>query len=185
MLNCAQSNSFEHSNELEQRLFDAIKASNLKKEEIFAIILYTGPNFLLYNSILRRSPDARYKLYSNGHCCPHCKKSCNVMSNFFNVDSPNRVCSKCGNNRSYPWSERAEGICCVPDAYMNCLRPILETCLQRQFLLLFLQFRSCRERWWCPLERCCIEEWAAHLTCPIVSTPRTNTDARGIATWRS
>ena len=120
MLNCAQSNSFEHSNELEQRLFDAIKASNLKKEEIFAIILYTGPNFLLYNSILRRSPDARYKLYSNGHCCPRCNTDCNVMSNFFDAKALNHACATCGQHRSFPGNERAEGICCGSCSYVLC-----------------------------------------------------------------
>ena len=123
-------NSYRPSNDLEQRLLDAIQAAKLRREEIFAIILYTGPNFQLYNSILRRSPDARYKLFSNGHTCPSCSNPCNVLSNFFDVESPNRVCSKCGNNRSCPWSERAEGIHCVfpacSETYLLCPRCVYE-----------------------------------------------------------
>jgi hypothetical protein len=120
--------SFQPSSDLEQRLFHAIRAAELRREEIFAIILYTGPNFVLYNSILRRFPDARYKLFSNGHTCPNCKIPCNVMSNFFNVESPNHVCRKCGQNRSSPWNERAEGIHCVSSAcsYLLCPRCVYE-----------------------------------------------------------
>jgi hypothetical protein len=130
MLKRGSGSSYQPSNDLEQRLLDAILAAKLRKEEIFAIILYTGPNFLLYNSILRRSPDARYKLFSNGHTCPSCSNPCNVLSDFFDVESPNRVCSKCGNNRSCPWSERAEGIHCVfpacSETYLLCPRCVYE-----------------------------------------------------------
>ena len=123
-------NSYRPSNDLEQRLLDAIQAAKLRREEIFAIILYTGPNFLLYNSILRRSPDARYKLFSNGHTCPSCNTACNVMSNYFDADSKNHVCSKCGQNRSFPWNERSEGIRCVssacPVSYLLCPRCVYE-----------------------------------------------------------
>jgi hypothetical protein len=122
--------SFEPSNDLEKRLFSAIQAAKLRKEEIFAVILYTGPNFLLFNSILRRSPDALYKLFSNGHTCPSCKKPCNIMKNFFDPQSPKHVCWECGQHRSFPWNDRSEGIHCESSAclnqYMLCPRCVYE-----------------------------------------------------------
>ena len=118
--------NFQPSNDLEKRLFHAVRAAHLRREEIFAIILYTGPNYVLYNSILRRFPDAHYKLFSNGHMCPDCGVPCNVMSNFFDVKVLNQACRKCGQQRSFPGNERAEGICCES---ASCSYVLCPTCV--------------------------------------------------------
>jgi hypothetical protein len=97
--------SFHPSNVLENNLFDTIRAASLRKEEIFAIILYTGPNFHIYNSILRRYPVSRYKLYSNGITCPRCHEACNVVGKFVDKHSSKQVCSGCDERGDYPASE--------------------------------------------------------------------------------
>jgi hypothetical protein len=106
---------------LQLRLFDAIQAANLRKAEIFAIILYTGPNFLIYNSILRRYPTARYKLFCNGVTCPNCLHACNVQDTF---DSEPR-CSHCSNSK---WSKKE------PYQASECIQCVNTSCLSRYLL---------------------------------------------------
>ena len=42
------------------------KAAKLTREEMIAIVMYTGPAFVLYNAVLRRFPDNIYKVFKGG-----------------------------------------------------------------------------------------------------------------------
>jgi WD40 repeat protein len=45
---------------------DSSKIANLCEEEIIAIVLYTGPMFQIYNTILRRYPAEKFELFEKG-----------------------------------------------------------------------------------------------------------------------
>ena len=45
---------------------DLAKAANLTREEMIAIVMYTGPCFVLYNSVLRRFPADIYNVFKDG-----------------------------------------------------------------------------------------------------------------------
>ena len=49
-----------------QQLYDIGKQkAGLRPEEVRALVLYTGPMYVIYNAILTRYPDARF---NGGHC---------------------------------------------------------------------------------------------------------------------
>jgi WD40 repeat protein len=45
---------------------DSSKTAKLCEEEVIAIVLYTGPMFQIYNTILRRYPAEKFKLFEEG-----------------------------------------------------------------------------------------------------------------------
>jgi hypothetical protein len=45
---------------------DSSKAAKLCEEEVVAIVLYTGPMFQIYNTILRRYPKEKFELFEKG-----------------------------------------------------------------------------------------------------------------------
>ena len=44
----------------------ASQDANLRKEEIIAIVLYTGPMFQIYNTILRKHPEDKFAIFNDG-----------------------------------------------------------------------------------------------------------------------
>jgi ankyrin repeat protein len=46
---------------------DSCKTANLCEEEVIAIVLYTGPMFQIYNTILRRYPAEKFELFEKGN----------------------------------------------------------------------------------------------------------------------
>jgi WD40 repeat protein len=42
------------------------KSANLREEEVIAIVLYTGPMFQIYNTILRRYPEDKFLIFKDG-----------------------------------------------------------------------------------------------------------------------
>jgi cob(I)alamin adenosyltransferase len=106
---------------LQLRLFDTIQAANLRKAEIFAIILYTGPNFLIYNTILRRYPTARYKVFCNGITCRNCHQACNVQDKFHREPR----CSECSNSK---WLKKE------PYTASECIQCVNTSCLSGYLL---------------------------------------------------
>jgi hypothetical protein len=49
----------------ETMLLDSVQKAKLRKEEVVALVLYTGPMYVVYNAILTRFPDT---VFDNGQC---------------------------------------------------------------------------------------------------------------------